>query len=131
MRTLPVATDLTKPYWESARQGKLAVQRCTSCGTRQFFPRPFCLDCMSTAIEWVQTSGYGSIYTFTINRRGSTPFMNDQVPYVVAMITLDEGVRMMANIIDSPIDQVRIGAKVCVMFEKITDEISLPQFRLL
>jgi len=131
MRALPVATDLTKPFWQAARQGKLVVQRCATCGTHQFFPRPFCLDCMSTDIEWVQTKGEGSIYTYTINRRGSNSFMNDQVPYVVAMVTLKEGVRLMGNIIDSPIDQVRIGARVRVVFEKIDDEISLPQFQLL
>jgi len=86
---------------------------------------------MSENIEWRPSSGHGTIYTFTVNRRGSNPYMNERVPYVVAMVTLDEGVRIMANIIESEIGNVRIGARVGVVFEKVTEDITLPQFRLL
>jgi len=130
-RILPVVTDLTRPYWEAARDEKLVIQQCVDCSSYQFFPRPFCLKCMSENIEWTPSSGNGTIYTFTINRRGSNPYMNERVPYVVAMVTLDEGVRLMANIIESEIEKVRIGARVSVVFEKVTEDISLPQFRLL
>ena len=129
-RALPVATDLTRPFWLAAKEGKLVIQHCTSCKTNQFFPRPFCLQCMSSEIEWIQSNGTGTIYTFTINRRGSNPYMNARVPYAVAMIELDEGVRLMANIVDSALEQIEIGCRVCVTFEALTEHISLPQFRL-
>lgn len=130
-RALPVATDLTKPFWLAAKQGKLVVQHCPACHKHQFFPRPFCLLCLSSELEWVQCRGTGTIYTFTINRRGSNPYMNARVPYAVAMIELDEGVRLMANIVDSALEQVKIGCRVSVTFESLTDDISLPQFRLM
>lgn len=129
-RALPVATDLTRPFWLAAKEGKLVIQHCTSCKTNQFFPRPFCLQCMSSEIEWIQSNGTGTVYTFTINRRGSNPYMNARVPYAVAMIELDEGVRLMANIVDSALEQIKIGCRVCVTFEALTEHISLPQFRL-
>ena len=129
-RALPVATDLTRPFWLAAKEGKLVIQHCTSCNRNQFFPRPFCLQCMSSEIEWIQSNGTGTVYTFTINRRGSNPYMNTRVPYAVAMIELDEGVRLMANIVDSALEQIEIGCRVCVTFEALTEHISLPQFRL-
>ena len=130
-RTLPVATDLTQPYWQAAKEEKLVIQHCTACDKNQFFPRPFCIHCMSTELEWIQSGGTGTIYTFTINRRGSNAYMNARVPYAVAMIELDEGVRLMANIVDSALEQIRIGSRVSVTFERLTDDMSLPQFRLL
>jgi|688.fasta_scaffold920028_1 uncharacterized OB-fold protein len=129
-RALPVATDLTRPFWLAAKEGKLVVQHCISCNKNQFFPRPFCLHCMSSELEWIQSNGTGTIYTFTINRRGSDPYMNARVPYAVAMIELDEGVRLMANIVDSVLEQIQIGGRVHVTFEALTEHISLPQFRL-
>jgi uncharacterized OB-fold protein len=129
-RALPVPTELTRPFWQAAKEGKLVVQHCTSCNKNQFFPRPFCIHCMSSAIEWIQSNGTGTIYTFTINRRGVNPYMNARVPYAIAMIELDEGVRLMANIVDSVLEKIKIGGRVCVTFEPLTDDISLPQFRL-
>jgi len=85
---------------------------------------------MSSEIEWIQSNGTGTIYTFTINRRGANPYMNARVPYAIAMIELDEGVRLMANIVDSVLEEIKIGCRVSVTFESLTDDISLPQFRL-
>lgn len=129
-RPLPVPTDLTSPYWEAAAQGRLVVQHCGACGKPQFFPRLFCISCLSMDVRWQTCSGMGTVYTFTINRRGANPFMQERVPYVVAMVDLDEGVRLMANIVDSPIENVAIGSRVKVVFEKITDQLALPQFVL-
>jgi uncharacterized OB-fold protein len=130
-RSLPVSTALTQPFWIAAKKGKLVIQHCIACDKNQFFPRPFCVQCMSSELEWIEAAGTGTVYTFTINRRGSNPYMNARVPYAVAMIELDEGVRLMANIVDSALDQVRIGARVRVTFEELTEDITLPQFRLL
>lgn len=129
-RPLPQAIDETKPYWDAAKAGKLVVQKCSSCGTCQFYPRCYCITCMSDKVSWVEASGKGMIYTFTINHRPANEYMKDKVPYAVAAIDLDEGVRLLANIVESDLKAVKCGARVQVVFEKVTDEITLPQFKL-
>ena len=129
-RPLPMPTDDTKFYWESARAGKLVVQKCNACGAPQFYPRPFCISCLADAMGWMEVSGKGTIYTFTINHRPANEYMKDKTPYVVAAIDLDEGVRMIANIVDSNIGDVKCGARVRVTFEQASEDITLPQFAL-
>jgi uncharacterized OB-fold protein len=130
LRPLPMPSDLTRPFWEGTRNERLLIQCCMDCGHHQFYPRPFCLQCMSTKVEWKQASGKGSIYTYTVNRRGANAYAAERVPYVVAMIDLDEGVRLMANLIDCRIEDVRIGSRVQVRFERVNEEVTLPQFTL-
>ncbi|MBD9474500.1 Zn-ribbon domain-containing OB-fold protein [Achromobacter sp. ACM01] len=129
-RPLPQPTRITQPYWDAAKESRLVIQQCACCKTRQFYPREFCTACLSDDIEWIDSAGLGTVYTYTVNRRPSNAALSEKVPYVVAMIDLDEGVRMMANIIDTPPEAVRIGSRVRVCFEQVSDEISLPQFRL-
>lgn len=129
-RVLPVPTDITRAYWEGAAAGKLLIQHCQDCGHHQFFPRPFCLACMSGELAWKATSGKGTIYTFTVNHRPAHASLAERVPYVVAMIDLDEGVRMMANLLDAPPAKLAIGKRVRVVFETLSDTITLPQFVL-
>ncbi len=129
-RPLPQPTRITQPYWDAARASRLVIQECACCKTRQFYPREFCTACLSPDIEWIDCGGMGTVYTYTINRRASNAALADKVPYVVAAIDLDEGVRMMANIVDCPPESVRIGSRVRVCFEPVSDEITLPQFTL-
>ncbi len=129
-RPLPQPTNITKPYWDAAAQNRLVIQECGCCKTRQFYPREFCISCLSEDIKWIECSGKGKVYTYTINRRAANEALKERVPYVVAAIDLDEGVRMMANIVDSPVDAVKMGSRVRVCFEKVNDEITLPQFTL-
>ncbi|MEN5066477.1 Zn-ribbon domain-containing OB-fold protein [Achromobacter aegrifaciens] len=129
-RPLPQPTRITQPYWDAAKESRLVIQQCACCKTRQFYPREFCTTCLSDSIEWIDSAGLGTVYTYTVNRRPSNAALSEKVPYVVAMIDLDEGVRMMANIIDTPPEAVRIGSRVRVCFEQVSDEITLPQFRL-
>lgn len=129
-RPLPQPTKITQAYWDAAKENRLVIQECACCKARQFYPREFCISCLSEDIKWIECSGKGTVYTYTINRRGANPAMSDRVPYVVAAIDLDEGVRMMANIVGSPVDAVKIGSRVEVCFERISDEITLPQFSL-
>ena len=129
-RPLPVPTDDTKIYWQSARAGKLVIQKCDACGVPQFYPRPFCIACLSESMTWTECSGRGTIYTFSVNHRPANEFMKDKTPFVVAAIDLDEGVRLIANIVDSKIEEVSCGARVRVTFERASEEITLPQFAL-
>lgn len=129
-RPLPTPTDLTAPYWAAARRGQLVVQRCTQCQRHQFYPRSFCMQCMGESLDWVPSSGLGRIYTYTINRRGANAFMAERTPYAVAIVELEEGVRLMANIIGSRLEDIHVGKPVKVVFEAASDDITLPQFKL-
>ena len=78
-RPLPMPTDDTKVYWESAKAGKLVIQQCSSCGARQFYPRPFCIVCLAEPMDWIEASGIGTIYTYTVNHRPANEFMSRRV----------------------------------------------------
>ncbi|MFC9660021.1 Zn-ribbon domain-containing OB-fold protein [Nocardia sp. NPDC127606] len=130
LRPEPRPTTETATYWNAAREERLVVQRCEECGRHQFYPRAFCTACLSEHLEWVDSVGAGSIYTFTICRIPADPSMADKVPYAVAIIDLDEGVRLLTNIVDCPIDRIRVGAHVEVRFERVSTTAVLPQFTL-
>ena len=131
-KPLPRVTELTQPFWNGAREGKLVLQCCGSCGEFVWCPQPACTTCGGTDLEWRQVSGHGTVYSFTVIReivgRGSRGFADD-IPYVVAWIDLDEGPRLCSNVIGCGVDEVAIGMKVEAVFEEITPEISLPKFR--
>lgn len=127
-RPIPSPTQATRPFWDAAAQGRLVFQRCSECKQAQSTPRLFCRHCMSEHLQWEASAGRGSIYTFTVNYRAANPHMTDKLPYVVAVVQLDEGVRLMANIVNVAPEAVRIGDRVRVCFLKLTETLSLPQF---
>jgi uncharacterized protein len=116
-------------YWEAAHRHEFLLQRCGSCERFRFYPRSHCPYCFSASFEWQRASGRGTIYSFTIIHRAPSPGFADKVPYVLALIDLLEGVRMMTNIIECEPNDVAIGMPVEVVFEDLNDTISLPQFR--
>jgi uncharacterized OB-fold protein len=126
----PIATAETAHYWRAALEGRLEIQRCSACRRHQFYPRRFCIACLSDRIEWVQASGRGKVYTYTVCHVAGHPAFEARVPYAIAMVELDEGVRLMAGIVDSDLARLAIGAPVQVCFERIAEEIALPMFRL-
>jgi len=130
-RPLPLPTRITQPFWEAAAQGQLLIQRCRTCSRRQFYPRAMCVGCLSEDLRWEESSGQGSIYTYTINHRAANEYMKALLPYAVGIIELDEKVRMMGRIIASDLSAIRIGARVKVSFEQASPEIALPCFDLL
>lgn len=129
-RPLPQPTAETAPYWDAASAGRLVIQHCSVCGRHQFYPRAFCTHCLDQALEWVPATGRGRIYSYTICRIAVAPAFEARLPYVVAMIDLDEGVRMLANIVESDVDRIAIGARVAVRFEQVNEACTLPQFAL-
>jgi uncharacterized protein len=128
-KPVPVPTRETKPYWEGGKQHELRIQKCAACGHYQFYPRLYCTACMSDRVEWVTASGRGKVLSFTIVYRPVTQAFAADVPYVVALITLDEGPQMMSNIVGCSPEKVQIGMPVEVMFEDWTEEISVPKFK--
>jgi len=131
VKHFPRPTPETEAYWEACRKHQLLIQRCTQCREFQFYPRVLCSKCASNDLEWAQASGKGQILTFTIVRRAVSAAYDADVPYVVALIQLDEGPTMMSNVIDCDPEALQIGDPVQVVFEDWTEEISIPQFRLL
>jgi uncharacterized OB-fold protein len=129
-RPLPVPDGDTKPYWDAAKEHRLVIQRCQDCGEAIFYPRSVCPHCMSDRIAWIDASGRGTIYSYVVVHRAPAAFA-DLAPYVVALIDLEEGVRLMSNVVGAAASDVKIGAPVEVVFDDVTPEITLPKFRLL
>ena len=127
-KPLPIIDPDTAPYWKAAKNHKLLLKRCSACGKAHFYPRELCPHCHADTVDWIEARGTGSIYSFTVARRPAGPAFKPDAPYVVAIIELDEGARMMTNIVGCPPDSVKIGQRVSVVFEDVTDEISLPKF---
>lgn len=126
----PVVNADSAPYWEGARQGKLLLQRCRDCGTLRFFPRYLCTACGSERTEWAEASGRGTVHSFTIVHRAAFPEFQARTPYVVALIDLEEGPRMMTNIVGGDALDVAIGDAVVVAFEaRGMEGAKVPQFR--
>ena len=127
-RPAPVPTEATRPFWDATAQGVLLFQRCGACARTQSIPRAFCRHCGAEAPQWERSAGLGRIYTFTVNHRAANAHMADKLPYVVAVVTLDEGPRLMANIVGVLPDLVRIGDRVQVRFLPMGEGLCLPQF---
>lgn len=128
-RPVPNVHGEAKEFWEGCTRHELLLQRCRSCGRFQFYPRTICHTCWSEELEWAPGSGEGEVYTFTIVHRAPTPAFQQRVPYVVALIDLKEGVRMLSHVVGVPPEAVEIGMRVRVSFEDISEEVSLPVFQ--
>jgi uncharacterized OB-fold protein len=128
-KPIPVKDHVTERFWESAREHRLLIQRCGDCDAFQFFPQTFCRVCLSDRIEWVESSGRGQVYSYTIVHRSPNAGFDEDVPYSVALIDLQEGVRMMSNVVEIEPQDLHVGMPVEVVFEDITPIISLPKFR--
>lgn len=129
-KPIPDPTPETQPYWDYCKQRELRIQQCRDCGARFFYPRGQCPECLSPDTDWIKASGRGTIYSYSIVRRPPGPAFQPDVPYVVALIDLEEGVRMMSNVEGSPVEAVKIGLPVEVFFEDVSETIALPKFRL-
>lgn len=128
-RDLPTIEDESRPYWDAAREGRLLIVRCHSCGNAHLYPRPFCPSCWSDDIAWEHASGRATLYTYsTVHVNDLTPFA-DRLPYVAAVVDLDEGPRLMTNVVDCDPGELRIGMPLEVAFRELTPEISAPVFR--
>ena len=133
-KPLPMILDWTKPYWEATKRHELLLLKCVDCGQHR---HPLvagdsfmCPNCTSTKKpEWVRASGRGKLMTWTVVHRVFHPAFADEVPYVVAIVLLDEGARMIANLRGTKSEDLRADMPVEVIFEELTEEITLPQFR--
>ena len=117
----------TAPFWDACAESRLSIPRCDDCGELIWYPRRFCPFCSSRSVTYVDVSGRGTVYTFTIMRRGDGPF-RDKAPYVLAYVRLDEGPVVMTNIVGVDPGLVRIDQPVHVVWEPAGEADQIPRF---
>ena len=128
LRALPAPDNVSRHYWQSAAEGRLVVQRCTSCDVYQFYPRALCASCAGET-EWVDASGRGTLYTFTVIRQNRSEAFAALSPYAVGIVELEEGVRMMSNIVECDVEELEVGMALEVLILKAADDVGLPFWR--
>jgi uncharacterized OB-fold protein len=128
-KAVPVPTPTTQPFWEGTREGELRIQRCAACARHFFYPRVVCPNCGSSEIAWVRASGRATLYSYVISHHPA-PGFDDDVPYVISIVTLEEGPRMLTNLVDVAPDPALLvlDMPLEVVFVPRGDQ-SLPLFR--
>ena len=121
MKHQPPRMNEAAPHWQAARAGKLSVPRCTGCGAFAWPPRAACAQC-GGAFEWIECGGTASLLTWSVVRRAADPALKDAVPYVVALVELDEGVRLFTNIVGAEPAALRAGTRLACRFEPTEDD---------
>ncbi len=129
-KPLPRPTPWSRAFWEGARRHQLLIQRCGDCRRAVFFPKLFCPHCLSRALAWEPASGQGTIYSFTVVRNNPPSAFAADVPFVIAIVELDEGVRLLTNIVGGDPGALQCGQRVEVVFDDVMPDVSLPRFRL-
>jgi len=127
---LPEADALTAPFWEACAQHRLVVERCVGCGTFTHPPASVCRQCQGREFEWVESRGRGAVFSYTIAHHPVHPAVKDQVPYGVVVVKLDDcgGVLITSNLVDAPLEVLRVGLRVMLVWDDVAEGISLPRF---
>jgi len=128
-KPVPQISAEMAPFFAAARRRQLVVQRCRGCGAHRFPARALCSVCLGREAEWVAVPGRGTVFSFAIMHQVYHPGFAAEVPYAVVVVELPEGARLLSNLVDCPLDRIRIGMPVEVVFEELTPEVTLPKFR--
>jgi len=128
MAVVPGMTGLTAPYWDAARDGRLVVQECQSCHEAWHPPLPRCPHCHSAGLGWREVSGDGTVYTYTVVRHPTHFAFAGKIPYILAMVELAEGPRLVTALTGSEPGDVHVGQPVHVVFREVADGVTLPYF---
>ena len=127
-KPLPTIEPETEEFWKAAKRHELFLQRCNACEEVIHFPRVMCYRCLSEDLGWIKSTGLGSVYSFTIIHQVAHLGFESEVPYVYAIIDLDDGARMISNVVNIDPSAVEVGMRVQVTFDDVTSEISIPKF---
>ncbi|MGI8711400.1 MAG: Zn-ribbon domain-containing OB-fold protein [Acidimicrobiales bacterium] len=130
IRIEPPVSELTAPFWDATRRQRLVLQWCTDCDEAIFYPRDVCPACLGTDLQWRASEGRGTVYAVSVQHRAANPAMADRVPYAVVLVDLDDGIRLMSNVVDVDPATVEPGQAVTLCWEPLRDGRHLPQFRL-
>lgn len=130
-KPLPQITDLTRPFWSGAKKRQLLMQKCARCGTLNFYPKAWCVECGDRGLEWVQVKPSGTVYSYTVANvvMMNFPGWQEDLPVVLGIIDLDDGARMYGQVTHCPPERMRIGMRVEAYFEDISEEAAVPKFR--
>lgn len=128
-KNLPQITPESAEYWAGCKRHELLIQRCVDCRAAQFYPRAFCTHCSGSKLQWVRASGRGTLASYTIVHRAVSPAYAAEVPYVVALVSLEEGPTMMSNVVNCSPPSLRIGMSLEVVFDDWPEGVTVPKFR--
>ena len=128
-KPLPQPNAETKPFWDGCKQHQLRFQKCRDCGYVRWPPSIICPMCYSSETEWITASGKGTLYTFATYHHAYHPAFENDLPYITAIIELEEGPHLLTNIVGCSPDEVQCDIPVEVTWEDITEEFSLPKFK--
>ena len=128
-KPVPVVASWSRPYWAAAKEGRLTIQQCTSCNKHVFYPRMVCPHCAADSLVWVEASGKGTVYSYTVVEANAPSAFLADMPFVIAVIRLEEGVQMLSNVIGCAPHTVKCDMPVQVTFEKLDGEFTLPKFK--
>lgn len=128
-KPLPQISPEMAPFFAAARRQQLVVQRCRGCGVHRFPARDQCSQCLGREADWVPVAGRGTVFSFAVMHQVYHPGFAAEVPYAVVVIELEEGARLVSNLVDCPVREIRIGMPVEVVFDDVTPEVTLPKFR--
>ena len=128
-KPLPVPTAESRPFWEGCRNHEFLLPNCRRCHSYWFPPTILCPECLSTEWDWVKASGRGRVYSFGVYHRLYHPGFREDVPYVLAVVSLDEGPRVIGSLVDCAPEDVECEIPIEVVFEDVTDEVTLFKFR--
>lgn len=126
---LPAPDAETRPFWDALRARRFLLRHCNACGRHHFYPRPFCPRCWSPDVHWTDASGRATLYTYSVVHVNDLPPFHERVPYVAAIVELEEGPRVMTNVEGVAFDELRIGMPLVVDFSPISDDVTIAVFR--
>ena len=124
----PAPSVETSEFWEATAKGRLLLKRCTACSTVIWYPKALCPQCHSTDTSWFEAAGTGHVYSYTVSRRGEGAY-REAAPYILAYVELDEGPRLMTNVVDCEPETVTVGQRVNVVFDDTGEGSALIRFR--
>jgi uncharacterized protein len=125
----PLSPEVSRPFWEAAKRHELVMPRCTICDHLFFYPRSECPRCLSNHLEWMQVSGRGRLHTYTIVYQPANAAFRDDTPYIYAVVQLDEGPRLVSNVVQCDLDAVKVDMPLEAIFDDVTPEWTLVKFK--
>lgn len=127
-KPLPMPTPVTQPFWDSLRERKVRLQVCEECSKFVHYPRGRCPHCLSDRLGWREVAGTGHVYTFTIARRPTAPQFQDEIPQKIAVVELDEGVRLTTTLVNVAEDSIKVGMRVRPYFDDQPNGVTLLRY---
>lgn len=125
-RPLPHPSELTQPFWDATKEGRMVIQQCSTCKSFVWTPQMACRKCLTPTLEWTEVSGKGTVYTYVVLHKAAHPAFT--APYAIAVVELDEGPKFFTDLVEVNVDDIAIGMPVEVAFED-AGPVALPHFR--